>query len=69
MEQHEFDIEIAPNGQVRVHIKGVKGQACVDYVRLFERILGRAAELQHTGEFYEPPTGVAISIEQKAQSL
>jgi len=67
MEQHDFEIEIAPNGQVRVHIKGAKGQACLQYVKLFEQILGEASEVQHTAELYAPPTGVGIHIEEKEE--
>ena len=65
MEAHEFDIEITPGGEVKVHIKGVKGQACTDYVKLFEQIFAEATDVQHTAEFYAPPTSVAIHIEQK----
>ena len=67
MECHEFDIEITPQGEVKVHIKGAKGQACLDYVKLFEQILTEAKEVEHTTEFYEPPTGVAVHIEQKSE--
>ena len=65
MEAHEFDIAITPQGEVKVHIKGVKGQACLEYVKLFEQLMTEATEVQHTAEFYEPPTGVAVHVEQK----
>ena len=65
MEQHEFEIEIGPDGKVKVEVKGVKGQGCMDYAKLFEQILGKIISVQHTSEFYEPPTGVGIHIEQK----
>ena len=67
MECHEFDIEILPDGQVKVHIKGVKGQACLDYVKLFEQIMGEATQIQHTAEYYAPPTGVGIHVEHKSE--
>ena len=65
MECHEFDIEIRPNGEVRVHIHGVKGPGCTEYVKLFEQILHSEGETELTSEYYEPPTGVEIHIEQK----
>ena len=65
MEQHEFDIAIGPDGKVRIEVKGVKGQACQDYTKVFEEILGKAESVEHTAEFYAPPTGVAIRVEQK----
>ena len=68
MESHEFDIEIKPGGEVKIHIKGVKGQACMDYVKLFEQIVGEARDVEHTSEYYEPPTGVQIHIETKNQT-
>ncbi len=65
MECHEIEISILPDGQVKAHIKGAKGQACMDYVKLLEQILGGEGELERTTEYYEPPTGVEIHIEQK----
>ena len=67
MEPHEFDISIQPDGKVQVHIKGVKGQACEEYVKLFQQILSAEGQVEHTSEYYEPPTNVAIHIEQKAK--
>ena len=65
MESHELDIEIRPNGTVSVHVKGVKGEACDAYARFFEELLHHDAERERTAEFYEPPTGVEIHIQQK----
>ncbi|MHC4201106.1 MAG: DUF2997 domain-containing protein [Planctomycetota bacterium] len=67
METHEFDIAIGPDGKVQVHVKGVKGAACEEYVKLFERILNSQGEATHTNEYYEPPTGVAIDLENEAE--
>lgn len=35
MEMHEFDITIAPNGEVVVHVKGAHGPKCEEYVVFF----------------------------------
>ncbi len=65
MESHELDIEITPKGEVKLHVRGAKGHACMDYVKLLEQLVGPASEVQHTAEFYEAPTGVRIQIEQR----
>jgi hypothetical protein len=67
VEQHEFEIEIRPDGKIMVHIKGVKGSACLEYAKLFEQIAHGAGQAQHTHEFYEPPTDVRIDLEQKTK--
>ena len=68
MECHEFDIEVRPDGDVRVHVRGAKGHACMDYVKLLETILGsKATEVQHTSEFYEASTGVQIRVDQQVR--
>jgi hypothetical protein len=67
METHELDISIQPDGKVKVHIKGVKGKACEEYVKLLEQILDTKGNVEHTNEFYEPPTGVGIHIEQNTE--
>jgi len=67
VESHELEIEIRPGGKISVHIKGVKGQACMDYAKLLEQIAGSVAEVEHTSEYYEPPTNVEIHLEDKAQ--
>ena len=63
MEQHDLDITIGTDGNVRVHVKGVKGSACEEYVKLIGSILNSEGEVTRTNEFYEPPTSVAIRLE------
>ncbi len=40
MPPREFDITIAPNGEVKLHIQGYKGKSCLEVVKLFEQIVG-----------------------------
>lgn len=68
MECHEFEIEVLPGGKVRVHIRGVKGDVCMEYVKMFEEIAGGVGQVERTAEFYEPPTGVGIRVDQKNSS-
>ena len=67
MEAHEFEIEIQPGGNVKVHIKGVRGSACMDYVKLFEEVAGTQGIVQRTREYYEAPPRVGIDVEQKTE--
>jgi hypothetical protein len=62
MEQHELDITIGLDGKVSVHVKGAKGPACMEYVKMLSQILNSEGEVTNTSEFYEPPTGVAIHL-------
>jgi hypothetical protein len=40
MELQEIDVYIAPDGQVRLEVRGVRGPACLAATRDLERALG-----------------------------
>lgn len=63
MEKHEFDITVNKDGTVRIEVSGAKGPACEKYVDLFQRILQGEVEVERTSEYYEPPSGVEIRLE------
>jgi len=63
MEQQEFEIEIRKDGEVKVHIKGVKGQKCLEYAKLFEGIVGPIKEQELTAEYYDPESHIGIDVE------
>lgn len=65
MPQREFDITIGKNGEVELHVKGIKGRACLTAVKLFEEIVGEMKAVQHTSEFYEPDEQVQYRIDQR----
>jgi hypothetical protein len=65
MPEREFDLTIAKNGEVELHVKGIKGRACLDVVKVFEEIVGEAKSQQTTGEFYEPEEQVQYRIDQR----
>lgn len=62
---HEVEIEIGPDGETTVHVSGLKGKKCEAYLKLFEGALGKAHDLKHTSEYYEPEPPVRIDLEQK----
>jgi hypothetical protein len=65
MPQREFDITIAKDGSVELHIKGYKGRACLEAAKLFEQIVGELASKRETSEFYEPEEQVQYRIDQR----
>ena len=65
MPQHEFDITIGRDGEVELHVKGIKGGGGMDVVKLFEEIVGEMKSVQQTSEFYEPEEEVQYRIDQR----
>lgn len=65
MAQREFDITIAADGTVELHVKGIKGRGCLEVVKLFEKIVGEMKSQEQTNEFYEPEEQVQFRIDQR----
>jgi hypothetical protein len=65
MPQREFDITIGQTGEVELHVKGFKGRACMDVVKIFEEIVGEMKSQQQTSEFYEPEEQVQYRVDQR----
>ena len=65
MPQREFEITIGKGGNVELHVKGYKGRACLNAVKLFEQIVGEMKSQQETSEFYEPEEQVQYRIDQR----
>lgn len=63
MAKMDIDIEIRPDGEVKIHLKGVKGKSCMTYVEFFEKMVGPVKSKQLTHEFYEPETPVHVRPE------
>jgi Protein of unknown function (DUF2997) len=51
--QEELVIEISPAGELRVEVKGAGGKRCLDYLEVFQRLLGPVREQHLTPEYYE----------------
>lgn len=41
MEHHDVEIEVRKGGEVKVHVRGVAGERCLDYVRFLAEAVGR----------------------------
>ena len=67
MPQREFDITIAPDGSVEIHVKGYKGKSCREAMKIFEQVVGEMKSQRETSEFYEPDEQVQFNIENKGR--
>ncbi len=65
MPQREFEITIAADGSVELHVKGYKGRSCLEAMKIFERVVGELKSQQVTSEFYEPDEQVQLNIDQR----
>ena len=48
-----LEIEIGPDGEVRVHVKGRKGTRCLEVRELFKEFLGPVTATDHTEEYHQ----------------
>lgn len=59
MEMQEIDVTINKDGQVEIHVRGVKGEACLDITRPLEQALGGEVILREmTPEAKETPNPI-----------
>ena len=65
MPQREFDITIAADGSVEIHIQGYKGKRCLDAAKMFEDIVGTLKSQKATSAMYEPEEDVRLNLDQR----
>lgn len=65
MQKEELEITISTEGKVKVHIKGIKGKKCMNYVDFIKQNIGNVEEQKLTSEYYEPEPKVGINIKGK----
>ena len=53
----ELEIDVSPDGEVRVHIKG-KGKACLEVAELFKKLVGPEKARKLGPEYYETDTHI-----------
>ncbi len=64
MAQHDVEITISKTGEVKVHVKGAKGKACMDYAKWLTKVIGKVKDQQMTSESYEPEVKARIDLHQ-----
>jgi hypothetical protein len=67
MAQHEVEITISKTGEVKVHVRGAKGKACLDYVKWLQQIVGKVKSQTLTSEYYEPDVKSRIDVRQQVR--
>lgn len=65
MPKHEVEITISKAGEVKVHVKGVKGKACLEYAEWLAEVVGRVKSTLLTSEYYEPEVKTRIDLHQE----
>jgi hypothetical protein len=68
MAQHEVEISISKTGEVKVHVKGAKGRACLEYAKWLTQVIGKVKSQQMTSELYEPETRSRIDLHQSLRA-
>ena len=54
-DKHEIELFISENGEVKVHIKGIKGNACLGTLDSFAKPVGKKHNVNLTPEYYLKP--------------
>lgn len=57
-QRRELEITITPSGEVKVQVKCVPGQACVEETKFLEEALGNnIKDRELTSDYYQPTVG------------
>ncbi|MFI4911477.1 MAG: DUF2997 domain-containing protein [Sedimentisphaeraceae bacterium JB056] len=65
MAQHDIEIKIGKDGKVKVHVKGAKGKACLEYAQWLQSIIGNLEDQKLTSEYYEPEQVSRTKLKQE----
>lgn len=63
MEIQEIEVTIGKNGKAQVHVRGVKGEACLEITRALEEALGGDVELREM----TPEAGEGVQLPQASR--
>lgn len=50
--KREMEIQIKPNGQVFLTVRGIRGKECIEFSRFLEEALGEEVSKELTSEYY-----------------
>ena len=67
MAQRDIEIIIGKTGEVKVHIKGIKGKSCMKFGAFLADLVGKIKSQHMTSEYYEPDEKARIDLEQKQE--
>lgn len=60
--RQEIDIEITPDGEVKLTVRGAPGGACLELTKALEEELGIVVDREKTSEFYQQPATVQDEV-------
>lgn len=70
MDLQEIEVQIDKNGQIHIHVRGVKGEACLDITQALEEALGGAViDRKMTPEALDAPVNIDQSIKVKSAKI
>lgn len=55
-----IEIEISPEGEVKYHVKGIRGKTCKDIEKLLASVLGNVSETEYTQEARLPAQATEV---------
>ncbi len=64
-EKKELHIVISPTGEVKVQVKCIAGQSCVDETKFLENALGNVIESRElTAEYYQETEQETVEVKE-----
>ncbi len=63
-EKVEIEVVFAPDGQVSLKTRGLKGKTCLEETEALERALGRVTSREKTSEYYQQPSAAKGTTRQ-----
>ena len=60
--RQEIDIQIMPDGEVKLTVRGAVGAECIELTRKLEEELGVVVDRQKTSAYYQAETTVTDTI-------
>ncbi len=62
-QRKELEISISPTGEVKVQVKCIPGQACVEETKFLEAALGNdIKDRQLTSDYYQPSVSTGTGV-------
>jgi hypothetical protein len=65
----QISLRIHTDGKIEAETHGVKGKACLDYIRIVEQLTGaRTVDSGFTGEYYEGEAQMAAEAAEEVNA-
>ncbi|MBU0552278.1 DUF2997 domain-containing protein [Myxococcota bacterium] len=61
--RQEIEIQISPDGEISLHVKGLSGEACLELTQALEAQLGEVVDRQKTSEYYQQEIEATTTVE------